>query len=478
MSTAPRVDVDAPPSTGSLRPTRARGARRTLHSSLVVAGLATLLLAASGVIVQGADTWDPPGMPPSSSPAPTLDPLGDFTHVSGGGATQGLDWQPAAGPALEQGASLVRPTAWAGGFAVVERPRTGDKQTPHAVRTSADGRSWERTVLPRGVRNVYWLEPFRDGLVLVSARHRGYTPDRFRLDTWRSADGLTWRRVGSVAASLPERLKRERYWSIVPVEFIATDRGLTLLASVVYSVGAGGSSRDATIVVAGGTSAPVRARTRPARLWGWTSRDGSEWDRRRVSGVVASDGYGFVKDATRAGTRIIAIRGNGQAILSSRNGLRWRVEARHPSDFGDGGSEELLWTSDGVLLLGDNRAEEGSEACGNRLGAWRLDEDGTWVETLDRQPAFVHGAAADGATVLVAGRSWCAGEWAWIIGSADGGRTWDPDLSWIGPTGSCRGEVAIAAGTAVVVDCAAQQALLWAAVPASVADGQTGLPPR
>ena len=120
-----------------------------------------------------------------------------------------------------------------------------------------------------------------------------------------------------------------------------------------------------------------------------------------------------------------------------------------------------------MLLLGDNRAEEGSEACGIRLGAWRLDEDGTWVETLDRQPAFVHGAAADGATVLVAGRSWCAGEWAWIIGSADGGRTWDPDLSWIGPTRSCRGEIAIADGTAIVVDCAAQQALLWAAVPAS-----------
>jgi heat shock protein HslJ len=80
-----------------------------------------------------------------TGPAPTLDPLGDFTHVSGDGAMQGLDWQPAAGPALEEGASLVRPTAWAGGFAVVERPRTGDNQTPHAVRTSADGRSWERT---------------------------------------------------------------------------------------------------------------------------------------------------------------------------------------------------------------------------------------------------------------------------------------------------------------------------------------------
>jgi hypothetical protein len=434
-----------------------------------------ILLLGSSVAAAAAETDASPRPSSVGTPTPsaTLDPLGDFTHVSGGGVTQGLDWQPAAGPALEQGASLVRPTAWAGGFAVVERPRTGDKRTPHAVLTSADGRSWERTVLPEAVRNVYWLEPFRDGLVLVSAQHRGYTPDRFRLDTWRSADGLTWRRVGSVAASLPERLKRERYWSIVPVELIATERGLTLLASVVYSEGAGGSKRDATIVVSGGTSAPIRARTRPAaRLWGWTSRDGSEWDRRRVSRVVASDGYGFVKDATRAGTRIIAIRGNGQAILSSRDGLRWRVEARHPSDFGDGGSEELLWTSDGVLLLGDNRAEEGSEACGNRLGAWRLDEDGTWVETLDRQPAFVHGAAAEGATVLVAGRSWCAGEWAWIIGSADGGRTWDPDLSWIGPLGSCRGEVAIADGTAVVVDCADQQALLWAEVPStSASDG-------
>ncbi len=416
-----------------------------------------------------ADIVTPTSFPgPEGGPWLGSGPLGDFTHVPGAGATQGLDWQPAAGPALEQGASLVHPTAWAGGFAVVERPRNGDKQTPHAVRTSADGRSWERTVLPEAVRYVYWLRPFRDGLVLVSAQHRGYTPDRFRLDTWRSVDGLTWRRVGSVAASLPERLKRERYWSIVPVELIATDRGLTLLASVVYSEGAGGSSRDATIVVSGGTSAPVRARTRPARIWGWTSRDGSEWDRRRVGGVVGPDGYGFVNVTTQAPSRILAIRGNGDALLSSRDGLRWRVEAPLPSDFEGGVSEALLWTADGALVLGDNGAE-GGEACGNRLGAWRLDQDGTWVETLDRQPAVAKGAAADGATVLVAGKSWCAGEWAWVIGSADGGRTWDPDLSWIGPLGSCRGEMAIADGTAVVVDCAAQQALLWAAVPTSVA---------
>ena len=422
-----------------------------------------------------------PASAASPAPSPTIVPLGDFTHLPGTEATEGLDWQPAVAPAVEAGASLSRLTTWAGGFAVVERWRDEDGNGRYAVLASRDGRSWERSPLPEAVRDVYWLRPFRDGLVLMSARQHGYTPERFRLDTWRSDDGLDWSRVGTVGASLPPRLEQERYWGITPVELIATDQGLTLLASVVYARGAGGSTRDATVFVSGDRAAPVRAQTRPARMWGWTSADGSAWARARVSGVVDPDGYGFINVTAQAPTRILAIRGNGDALLSSRDGLRWRVEAPLPSDFEQGVSDALLWTDDGALLFGDNRAA-GNEGCGNRLGTWRLEDEGGWVETLDRQPAVAKGAAADGTTVLVAGKSWCAGEWAWVIGSADGGRTWDPDLSWVGPLGSCRGEVAIADGAAVVVDCADGDTLLWAELPApdaapNVASDGTGVLP-
>ncbi len=454
-----------------------RSARRSLgpptvgvsvRKVLTVCAL-TALMAASGITVSGAVAADPSGAAaPAASPAPspTIDPLGDFTHVPGTGATQGLDWQPAVAPALEDGASLSRLTAWAGGFAVVERWRDEDGNGRYAVLTSTDGRSWGRAPLAKAVRDVYWVRPFRDGLVLMSTRDRRYTPDRFRLDTWRSDDGLSWQRVGTVNASLPPRLKQQHYWGITPVELIATDEGLTLLASVVYARGAGGSTRDATIFVSWDRAAPVRAQTHPGRAWGWTSADGSAWARARVSGVVGPDGWGFINVTAQAPTRIFAIRGNGDALLSSRDGLRWRVEAPLASDFEQGVSDALLWTADGALLFGDDRAA-GNEGCGNRLGAWRLEDEGGWVETLDRQPAVAKGVAADGATVLVAGKSWCAGEWAWVIGSSDGGRTWHPDLSWVGPLGSCRGEVAIADGTAVVVDCADGDALLWTTLPST-----------
>jgi hypothetical protein len=407
--------------------------RTALFTVLSVIAALLVAMMAGPALGQSAQLPDATASP-VPSPSSTLDALGDFTHVPGTGAPSDLDWQPVTEPTLEAGASLFHLTAWDGGFAVIEQRRDPDHGWRHAIWWSPDGRTWERTPLPTKVRQIWWLLPFRDGLVLASGRHRGYSSESFRLDIWRSPDGRSWRHAGAIGASLPLRLKRERFWHLWPAELLATEEGLTLLARVTYSQGTGGSTRDVTQFVSNRGPMRVRASPHPDRVWGWRSRDGSRWHRRPVRGVVAPNGNGSIDLATITPDSILARQVDGtRLLLSSRGGLRWTIVA--------------------PLLLSDNGEEEGSESCGNRLGAWRLGPGEVWTEVLDRQPAFVHGAAADGGWVILTGKSWCAGEWAWILVSADGGRTWDPDLSWTGRRGTCRSEAAVHGGTAVVLAC-------------------------
>ncbi|MFV2063513.1 MAG: hypothetical protein ACC726_08360 [Chloroflexota bacterium] len=448
----------------------------TMRRLLAAAALNMLLLLVSSPTGFAADSSDPPVVPLSASPSPepTPDPLGDFTHVPGTGALSDLDWRPVTEPALEPGAPLSRLPAWAGGFAAIEGRRDLEAGWQHAIWSSRDGLGWTRSPLPARVRRTWWLLPFRDGLVLATSRDRRYMDKSFRLDIWRSADGMSWRHTGSVHAALPARLERERNWHLWPVDLIATEDGLTLLARVTYAQGTGGSTREVTQFVSNRGALRARANRHPDRVWGWRSRDGSRWVRRPVRGVVRRRGSGAIDLATLTPDGIIARQVAGtESLLSSKDGLRWTFFAPLPADFEWGGSEALLWTDGAPLLLSDNDDEQGNEGCGNRLGAWRLGEDEVWAEILDRQPAFVHGAAADGRWVILTGKSWCAGEWAWILVSSDGGRTWDPDLSWTGRRGTCRGEAAVHGGTAIVLACTrdrsrtttADPLMWWAQLP-------------
>ena len=42
------------------------------------------------------------------------------------------------------------------------------------------------------------------------------------------------------------------------------------------------------------------------------------------------------------------------------------------------------WTGESVLAAADNASEVGAVGCGNRLGAWQLQSDGTWALVADR----------------------------------------------------------------------------------------------
>jgi hypothetical protein len=69
---------------------------------------------------------------------------------------------------------------------------------------------------------------------------------------------------------------------------------------------------------------------------------------------------------------------------------------------------------------------------------WRVERSGETSQTMVRQPAFTEGLVVSDDRILVLGSAWGPGHgpddedeesWAWIIGSQDGGRTWDPAAS-------------------------------------------------
>ena len=126
----------------------------------------------------------------------------------------------------------------------------------------------------------------------------------------------------------------------------------------------------------------------------------------------------------------------------------------------------MVWSDDGQLGVADSDKTEGGAGCGNRIGGWRLDQGATeWTEVFDRQAGVVHGLAAAGSLVIVTGRGWCtAADWGWTLVSTDGGRTWDPDLSWTGAQFTCVADVAIAAGVAVMLGCPEDGHPIWRSV--------------
>jgi hypothetical protein len=96
---------------------------------------------------------------------------------------------------------------------------------------------------------------------------------------------------------------------------------------------------------------------------------------------------------------------------------------------------------------------------------WRVTAASTTM-TYVRQPAFAHSVVVDGAHVIIRGSSWGSRpipgtfqeadeEWSWLIGSVDGGMTWDKGLAWTGSDGSCLGDMAARGTTIIALACVA-----------------------
>lgn len=430
--------------------------------------LSVVLILAATVPAPAAAQSPSPTPGPSPTPIPARVGFEAIPNQPGVGAEPGgLPWVQVV-PPLPEGRHLWSVMTWAGGFAALEW--ADRKQAPDqavAIWRSADGTDWTRAPLPTAAANAWYLLAQGDDLVL-SVLIPTATDTQVHVDLWRSADAVDWRRSGTFQRQLPPRDRKA--WELRAAALLVIRGRLVLLTATTHrDNGSGGSAADAPQLATAGGAALAQLLPlpeNPEHMTGWVSRTGERWSGRRVEGVVTS-----------LGTVSLGIQGQGPdgplgivegldpALVTSRNGLTWTRVAGLPEDWTSLGSFGIIWSDGGPLVIADSDKEAGGAGCGNRVGGWRLDTAATaWTEVLDRQAAIAHGLAAEGTLVIVPGGGWCtAPDWGWTLVSTDGGRTWDPDLSWTGRPGTCVGDVAIKDGVAVMLGCPDDGHPIWRA---------------
>lgn len=342
---------------------------------------------------------------------------------------------------------------WEGGFAAVEKK--GDR--PVRVWRSADGNVWRSARLPREIRSLRSLLPFRGGLILTGNADGSFTDQSFSL--WRSPDGVRWHASGSIRLKVPARYPDHCQLNHV-YEQSAAGR-LIVLAAMCRDACCGlVPLPDGPQLALAGSAARAAAASEPGGEVVWTSRGGVRWTRHDPRGVADGSGDELVDIIGRASDGLLAFRrGREQTVLRSRNGVAWEQVAVLPDRYDADGQQAIAEVTDGFVLVGDGPDGRGY---GNNMVAWVSEPDGTWTQVLDLQPAYVHSMVADGDTVIASGESWAPGpegldgediRWAWTLVSLDGGRTWDPASSWTGAVDSCLWGIAVHDGTAVMIGC-------------------------
>lgn len=430
--------------------------------------LVALLLATSLVPATSAQSPDPsPAASPAASASPVPNPAWPDAAVPGaGGLTPGvLDWQPADIPSLGEGREYSDLTAWADGFAVIERKDdedTGRSLAP-AIWTSADGLAWTRHRLPGEVRfqGVIALLALKQGLVIVSNVPR--PPDApwpghgFDHTFWRSDDGATWRQAGSLSWRAPGRCQGTHS------DFVSVGDALMLYQGVCWDPCCGFAPSP-------GSQAWAMEAARPARgdTIAWRSTDGGTWTRTSLRGVEPRSRSDHAEAFQSWPGEVLSLWKDGPndppRLLRSVDGVRWTPVAEFPSDVELDSLAVMAPTSDAVLLAGYAFTLEGDpSAAGNNALAWRTDGGTIGAPTIQRQPGTIEGVIRDGDTVMLMGSAGGPGSdaaseaddqaWAWIMGSTDGGRTWDPALSWTGSDGSCVGPAVQHAAIVVMHGC-------------------------
>jgi hypothetical protein len=345
-------------------------------------------------------------------------------------------------------------TVWSGGVVGVERD--GDDRA-YAIWTSSDGVAWQRSRLPRHLRDASWMVPFRDQLYLFEAMPREGSV-RLAMRVWRSPEGSRWRRAGDFRWSLPKRY--EGIWRTSFGFIGATPERLVLFVGVDGCCGSGGDvparSRFATI------SAMSAMRIPHQGLAIWSSTTGARWVRRSNEAFRGPDGRVSIHDLwTMPGALRAVSESSTVSILETRDGIEWSALATLPPTAGWYGSNGLTEVDGSVMVAADDEGP-GSRAVGNRLGVWLLEPDGSWTRTIDVQPGFTGSLIAVGRTVIMAGASWSTSQrWPWIMVSLDGGRTWDHGSSWTGAPSGCLGNLVALGQRVVMGDCSEGEVTLW-----------------
>jgi hypothetical protein len=307
-----------------------------------------------------------------------------------------------------------------------------------------------------GVRD---LLPLGDGLLVVTSEERDWQGYGFALGFWRSPDGERWRRAGDLSYRVPDRIARE--WCQANRQQVTTvgDR-ITVYVAMCWDPCCGampiGSGDERTVALATRIKGPVEARGVAA----WSSQDGRRWERQPLRGM-APPGGGILGVAIRQqADELLAMRLDGDAVLRSQDGLTWTTYGQVPPGLDLGGGLALTALSDGLLLLAES--DDSPPGDGNEMIGWRMTATGT-TRVMQRRAAVPTWVVVDGAHVLVGGGSWDSGEsedtydddrdWAWLMGSADGGITWPEGLAWMGGADSCLGDAAERDGIIVALAC-------------------------
>ena len=448
-----------------------------VHAVAVGAVLASVMLAAVlSSLAAGQSSPEPsvaPSAVPSSSPSAVPVPTWPDAPAPGkGGLTPGvLAWQPAGPPVLWPGRAVTDLVAWAGGFAAIEHrdDEARSRSVSAAIWHSSDGAMWVRSRLPTSIRahGVVALLPFKGGLVLAT----DVTPDirgwGFDLAFWRSRDARTWREVGRVGYRVPRELQRASCQANHR-DIASIDGALMLYVGLCWNPCCGGFAPGQQLVLGrlGALSAPAGPR---GGTIAWRSQDARRWARTPLRGFDPEPWTDYGADFYAWPDELLVLRATRWdepvTLLRSNDGVRWRSYGSVPSEFDvEAGRSAIVPTTTSVLLAGSSFELEGDpSAYGNNLLTWVAEEGDTVGPTIGRQPASVTGAIRDGDMVLLIGEAEGPGPsvetdqddeaWAWIMGSRDGGLSWDLGLSWTGASGSCIREAAQRSRTVVTLGC-------------------------
>ncbi len=424
----------------------------------VVLGSVSALVLVMSLVASGNGAPDTATEPSAAQPTPT--PAPNVTPGRGGSVPGVLKWEPVGPPWLHADRRLRFPTAWSGGFALLEEsPDDDEGAEPLAVWRSPDGRTWTRARLPSRVEAVRDLLPLGDGLLLVTSEEREWNGYGFALGFWRSPDGERWRRAGDLSYRVPDRMARERCQANRQQVTTIGDR-IIVYVSMCWDPCCGaipiGSGSERTLGLATRIKGPVEARGVAA----WASRDGRRWKRQALKGMAPSGSGIFGVDIRQRPDELLAMRLDGDAVLRSHDGVTWTTFGQTPPGLDLYGGLELAAVSDSLLLLSES--DDSPPGDGNEMIGWRMTPTDT-SRVMQRRAGWPAWVVVDGDHVLVGGASWDSGAsedesdddryWVWLMGSADGGITWPEGLSWMGGVDSCLGDAAERHGTIVALAC-------------------------
>lgn len=333
----------------------------------------------------------------------------------------GLDWRTGMDRQPPADHWQIHSTDWAGGFASLHVG--ADRVMSSWV--SADGRDWQGAVLPTEIRSVTTLLRLDDGLAIIANQEE--FGETWRWETWRSADGLEWKRTSREDVPMPERFEGRRrvvqgFWSL----------GDQVVALATYTTTrCCGRSTGWSVVAA--------QDQQPDAVFTWSTKDGRKWSRKRTKGIPQGGELHFGGSTEGDDGELLTIKVGLRhpQLLRTTDGIRWRSMGTLPASVEPYSPMLIERVGDGLVLVGQAEVEDRNRY---RVTSWFSADGDHWIRSFGRFGGRPVDIASSGDAVVVAGNdgySRGSGERPWLMVSTDGGRSWDDSLGWIGSEELC-----------------------------------------